>query len=252
MTWINWLEFTRSSSTTWSISTTFSADCFARLAICSATTANPFPASPALAASIEAFNASKSVWSAISLIRFAASLIFCADSFVFAAWSYISRICVLVTSLIPTSSSNVFVDVSFNVCISCALLSKCSTSFSVCTMPLPMASTSSVAALVYSACEVTFCVISSTAVDTSLIDTDIRVKASLKLSSAVLISSDTPEILATSSLILPCAVFKETAVWPISFMVFTEASCVISPSAILAAICWICFNGFTIIFSLSI
>ena len=28
----------------------------------------------------------------------------------------------------------------------------------------------------------------------------------------VLISSDTPEILATSSLILPCAVFKETAV----------------------------------------
>ena len=34
----------------------------------SATTANPFPASPALAASIEAFNASRFVWDAISLI----------------------------------------------------------------------------------------------------------------------------------------------------------------------------------------
>ncbi len=42
---------------------------FARFPTSVATTANPFPASPALAASIEAFNASKFVESEISLIR---------------------------------------------------------------------------------------------------------------------------------------------------------------------------------------
>ena len=39
-----------------------------KLLICSATTAKPFPASPALAASIEAFKESRLVWLAISVI----------------------------------------------------------------------------------------------------------------------------------------------------------------------------------------
>jgi len=48
---------------------TFSISCpvvWLKLLISSATTVNPRPASPALAASIEAFNASKFVWLAIS------------------------------------------------------------------------------------------------------------------------------------------------------------------------------------------
>ena len=44
------------------------AQLFARFPISLATTAKPFPASPALAASMEAFNASKLVWDAISLM----------------------------------------------------------------------------------------------------------------------------------------------------------------------------------------
>ena len=46
----------------------------------SATTAKPFPASPAQAASIYAFNASKFVWSAISVIAVAVFFIFSIES----------------------------------------------------------------------------------------------------------------------------------------------------------------------------
>jgi len=55
---------------------TVSSDCCASLPISSATTANPFPASPARAASIEAFRESRLVCSAIPPISSAASLIF--------------------------------------------------------------------------------------------------------------------------------------------------------------------------------
>ncbi len=45
-------------------------DSSANFLISSATTANPLPCSPALAASIEALSASRFVWSAIELIAF--------------------------------------------------------------------------------------------------------------------------------------------------------------------------------------
>ena len=51
-------------------------DCSARFLISPATTANPRPASPALAASIDAFKESKFVCSAMDAIIVAASLIF--------------------------------------------------------------------------------------------------------------------------------------------------------------------------------
>ena len=66
------------------------ADCSARLLISSATTAKPFPASPALAASIAAFKASKFVWSAIPEIRLLASPILPALSLVLLIRSKIS------------------------------------------------------------------------------------------------------------------------------------------------------------------
>src|SRR3712207_1349854 len=49
--------------------------CSASFLISSATTANPLPASPALAASIAAFKASRFVWSAIAFMVFVISLI---------------------------------------------------------------------------------------------------------------------------------------------------------------------------------
>ncbi len=56
------------------------AVCVARPFTSDATTAKLFPASPARAASIVAFNASRLVWLAILLIRLTTSPIFCAAS----------------------------------------------------------------------------------------------------------------------------------------------------------------------------
>ena len=59
-----------------------SLDCSASFWICAATTAKPFPASPALAASMEALSDSRLVSSAMEAISDVASLIFKAESFV--------------------------------------------------------------------------------------------------------------------------------------------------------------------------
>ena len=58
----------RRCSISFRISLAVSEDSVARLPISSATTANPLPASPALAASIEALSARRLVWAAILLI----------------------------------------------------------------------------------------------------------------------------------------------------------------------------------------
>lgn len=79
----------------------------------SATTAKPLPASPARAASIAAFNASKFVWSAISLITFK----------IFPIWAELSDKCCIVSDKDIVSYSI--------ICISLLTLSSFSVSFVV-------------------------------------------------------------------------------------------------------------------------
>ena len=61
--------------------------------ISSATTANPFPCSPARAASMDAFNASILVWFAIEMICPIHSLIFCTDAWKSSNVRWISSKC---------------------------------------------------------------------------------------------------------------------------------------------------------------
>ncbi len=75
-------EFLTISSTIFLISLADLLDWSERLPISVATTANPLPAYPALAASIEALSASRLVWLAMDAIISTASLIFCTASFV--------------------------------------------------------------------------------------------------------------------------------------------------------------------------
>ena len=98
------------------------ADSFAAWALWSAstftwfaTTANPFPASPALAASMEAFNASRFVWAAISLIvamilsiSFDAPLISFMESTISLILPLLSRMAFPSSSTLPLISFAVF------------------------------------------------------------------------------------------------------------------------------------------------
>ena len=81
------------------ISPAASSDCDASFWISDATTAKPFPASPALADSIEALRAKRLVWSAIFVISAAASPILPTDSFVILIWLAILLIDSVVWSL---------------------------------------------------------------------------------------------------------------------------------------------------------
>ena len=103
------------SPTISSIVETVSSVCVARSPISEATTANPLPASPALAASILAFNARRFVWEEICLMLSVSALIFCTDFacstaasvFCFMTayiWSVLWRDSVLIRSISPARS----------------------------------------------------------------------------------------------------------------------------------------------------
>ncbi|MPM99045.1 hypothetical protein SDC9_146235 [bioreactor metagenome] len=102
-------------------------DCSANFLISSATTANPLPASPALAASIAAFRANKLVCSAMEAITSLACPILIELSFVFNIISKIPFVALLLSSVIldslsislnPSSTTSVTLfEAAFKFCI---------------------------------------------------------------------------------------------------------------------------------------
>ena len=90
--------------------------CSANFWISLATTANPFPALPALAASILAFNDNKFVWLAICAIKFTTSWIFTTEEFVLCICSDIFINASVVLSLVlPNSFTILAASVPFSL-----------------------------------------------------------------------------------------------------------------------------------------
>ena len=103
--------------------------CSASFCISLATTANPRPASPALAASILAFSERRFVWLAIEAIRSTASWILTTDSFVFMICAAILSKAADVISLVAASSLTIS-DASLLLRLICSDVSEsCSTLF---------------------------------------------------------------------------------------------------------------------------
>ena len=99
-----------------------SADFPARFRTSSATTANPFPDSPALAASTAAFSARILVWNAISSMVLMMLLICCAVPLI----SFMERLNAFISSLLSFKASSVMRDKSFAFSAFSALLFICS------------------------------------------------------------------------------------------------------------------------------
>ena len=112
------------------VSTSFKDSCvlFARLPTSVATTANPRPASPALAASIDAFNANKFVEEEMSLISFKVTPISCTASASFWAISVVAFMDWDTSPLIACKSFN---NLSFSTDLSSKFLEVSSTFFTL-------------------------------------------------------------------------------------------------------------------------
>ena len=104
-----------------------SALCAASVPTWVATTANPFPASPALAASMEAFKASRFVWEAMSLIVLMIELICCELSLIV---SIACTTCCICSLLFVISSPTIFA-FSFAALAFWALICTCSDTFMI-------------------------------------------------------------------------------------------------------------------------
>ena len=126
--------------------------CSASFWISDATTANPLPASPALAASMLAFKANRFVSSAISEIKREASRIFCADAFVCFVCCAIVSTAWCTSSLITRSWCTISVAWSLAFFMLSAPLPRSSASCPVSNSRFPILFTLKDAFLISSAC----------------------------------------------------------------------------------------------------
>ena len=131
-----------------------SLDCSASFCIWLATTANPRPCSPALAASIEALRDSRLVSSAISVISAVASRIRATDSLVVLVCSYIRSMAPDAFLLIRSSLSRVSTALLPASRMASEILIRSLSCADVSSTMLPMRITFSVADWVSSACDV--------------------------------------------------------------------------------------------------
>ena len=145
------------------------SDCSASFCISDATTAKPFPASPARAASMLAFKERRFVWDAISEINCDAFWILCAEIFVCFVCSAIVATAAFTSSLIRFSSSIVTTAASLDCFIWSALSFSSSAALPVSMIRFPIYFTLSEAFFASSACKFAPVVIESTVASTSRI-----------------------------------------------------------------------------------
>ena len=149
-----------------SISLLDSFDCSESFLIWSATTPNPLPLSPALAASIEAFRLRRFVSSAIDVINAVASWIFCTESLVRFVCSCTSPIMRSTSTLMFRRLLSVSAAFSLDCCMEAALSSNSSTSADVSVIFSPIMRICSDVFWEFCACSVEFSTIWLTAMRT--------------------------------------------------------------------------------------